>query len=179
MRWLDGITNSMDLNLGKLWEVVGGREARRAAVHGAANSQTWLRDGTPTTEYGIALSDLLPLVRQSLGSSMLLQVTLFHSLFLFHSFYGWVIFHCTYVPHLYPFICWWILRLSPCPWLLQIVLEWTQGYMYLSELQFPLCICPDEGLLDHMATLLLILWGTSILFSQWLHQLSFSVRPLS
>ena len=49
MRWLNSITDSMDMNLGQLWEIVRDRRAWRAAVHGVSKSQTWLSDWTETT----------------------------------------------------------------------------------------------------------------------------------
>ena len=49
---MDGIANSVDMRLRKLWEIVKGREARRAAVHGVAKSWTGLRLGSSNKPFG-------------------------------------------------------------------------------------------------------------------------------
>ena len=92
MRWLDGIFDSMDMSLSKLWKIVKDRDAWRTTVHGVTKSQTQLSNWTTTGKHGWVLSkgktwpgmwDMVPIVETGeplpLPKSDLPQVILFKS----------------------------------------------------------------------------------------------------
>ena len=75
MRWLDGVTNSMNMNLSELRELVVHREAWRTVIHGVAESRTWLRtdlelDGVCTHECSVTSTPVTPWAAATQALSM-------------------------------------------------------------------------------------------------------------
>ena len=66
-KWLDSITDLVDMNLSKLWEIMEDRGAWRVIIHGVAKSQTWLSDWTTTTTTATTIIDLRCTGKEALG----------------------------------------------------------------------------------------------------------------
>ena len=96
MRWLNWITDIMDMGLGGLWELVMGREVGHAVVHGVTKSQTWLRDWTELnwTDICDTVTSINIIVLTNTSQSFLMSLC-FSFCFVF-SFYGKGTWHTIY-----------------------------------------------------------------------------------
>ena len=94
MRWLDGITDSMDMSLGKLQELVMDREAWHAVIHGVAKSWSWLSDWTELNLHKLSYAYHIPIIFHESPLSKNWTLTIYSGSFIirfqFFSFYPYV-----------------------------------------------------------------------------------------